>query len=87
LRPPASIIAVAAVLLIGCVFVAAGSFYLLFANPAFLYFLLPFIVIEFALSLLGIVTSSWTLAFAGAGKKSRDFSLRRFPPSSSCLPW
>ena len=73
MRAPASIVAVATVLLIGCVLVPAGSFYLWFVNPAFLYFLLPIIVIEFALSLLGIVTSIGLLLLREPARKAAIF--------------
>jgi hypothetical protein len=81
LRAPASIVALATVLLIGCVLVPAGSFYLWFVNPAFLYFLLPITAIEFAFSLLDIVTSIGLLLLREPARKAAFF--RPFPFSSS----
>jgi hypothetical protein len=75
LRAPASSVAVATVLLIGCVLVPAGSFYLWFVNPALLCFLLPIIVIaiEFAFRSPGIVTSIGVLLLREPAGKAAIF--------------
>lgn len=72
MRAPTSIIAIASVLLIGSVLMLGGSFYLSFANPAFVY-LLPAMIIQIAFCLLGIVTAVGLLLLREPARKAAIF--------------
>jgi hypothetical protein len=73
LRAPASIIAIAAVLIIASVLIPAGGMYFMFANPTLRDFLWPVMAIETVFSMLGIITSIGLLRLHEAARKAAIF--------------
>jgi hypothetical protein len=73
LRAPASIIAVAAVLLIGSALIPAVGIYFIFVTPTLRDFLWPVVVIPTAVSLLGVITSIGLLRLHEAARKAAIF--------------
>jgi hypothetical protein len=73
LRAPASIIAIATVLIIASVLIPAGEMYFMFVNPTLRDFLWPVMAIEIVFSMLGIITSIGLLRLHEAARKAAIF--------------
>lgn len=70
MRPPASVIAIAAVLIIVSVLIPAGGIYSMFLNADLRIFLLPVIAIQTAFGLIGILAAIGLLRLFEAARKA-----------------